>query len=178
VQCKFHPDRPVRARGLCNACYVRHRKRGTLSEHTYKKGVPAAWLATFLAAGTETDDCVLWPYGKDKGYGVIFWNGRCQRVTRVLMERAGIDLAGREACHSCDNPTCVNPRHLFAGTHHENMTDATVKGIMRKKLTADDVRAIRAMKGTMLQREIGAMFGVNQTVVGDIHRRVKWRHVE
>ena len=63
------------------------------------------------------------------------------------------------------------------GSHYDNMTDATIKTRMRKKLTPHDVIAIRALKGTMLQREIGAMFGINQTVVGDILRGTKWRHI-
>jgi hypothetical protein len=36
--------------------------------------------------------------------------------------------AGRIACHHCDNPICVNPRHIYAGTHSDNSTDSVVRG--------------------------------------------------
>ncbi len=48
----------------------------------------------------------------------------------------------------------------------------------RAKLTEDQVREIRAMKGTMLARDIGAKFGVGEDTVYLIHQRQTWRHVE
>jgi len=62
---------------------------------------------------------------------------------------------GLEVCHQCDNPGCVNPMHLFLGTHEDNMDDASQKGRVRGKvmygeenpssvLTWEKVRAIRS----------------------------------
>ncbi len=46
--------------------------------------------------------------------------------------------------HTCDNPPCVNPNHLIQGSDADNMRDKTLKGRAAIKLTAEDVRAIRA----------------------------------
>lgn len=43
---------------------------------------------------------------------------------------------GKEACHSCDNPPCVNPAHIWPGTHQENMDDCIAKGRARKNPAA------------------------------------------
>lgn len=65
------------------------------------------------------------------GYGVVSYNGR-----RVFAHRAsyhafkGILPDDMEACHICDTPSCVNPDHLFCGTHRDNLLDAGRKGRM------------------------------------------------
>jgi hypothetical protein len=84
---------------------------------------------------------------------------------------------GMFVCHRCDNPPCVNPSHLFLGTPADNVHDRDLKGRQarqrgqangRARLTDDDVREIRRLAGSMLQREIGARFGVSQSYVSDV----------
>lgn len=89
--------------------------------------------------------------------------------------------------HSCDNPSCVRPSHLKAGTQAENLADARGKG--RKddrgqgnpyaRLTDGQVREIREVyaRGGRTQTGIAEQFGIDQTTVSDIVTRRRWRHV-
>lgn len=82
-------------------------------------------------------DCVIWTGANAGGYGQMRVNGRMTRVHRVVYEETfGAIPDGLLVCHRCDRPECVNPAHLFLGTHAANMRDMAEKGRSRSSWPA------------------------------------------
>jgi len=105
------------------------------------------------------DECWLWQAVKQRqGYGMIRADHRMQYAHRVAWKLTyGLIPSGLHVCHTCDVPGCVNPKHLFLGTHADNMRDMVNKGRAYRplqegeknyncKLTVATVRAIKRSK--------------------------------
>lgn len=96
----------------------------------------------------KTDTCWLWTAGKSHGYGRFYIPGRrsLQAAHRVSFEEHFGPIPARLfVIHSCDVPACVNPAHLRAGTHADNMTDAKQRGRMKKALLTECAKGLHPM---------------------------------
>lgn len=137
----------------------------------------------------KTKKCWLWTAAVDScGYGRIYMDGENQtahRVSWVLYK--GKIPNGIHVLHKCDVPNCVNPKHLFLGTHKDNMDDRDKKGRLgersgenngRSKLKRMDVLSIRKMLLKKYgQRVISKMFNVSVSTIKSIKSKRTWTKV-
>jgi hypothetical protein len=154
----------------------------------------------FWKYARKTDGC--WPWAGEwstHGYGMIrvlvVENGRRRRrwlaAHRVSWELAhGPIPAGLGVLHRCDNPPCVNPVHLFLGTHKDNMADCSRKGRSRggethgedshlAKLTAAQVIEIldRLANGES-QASLADEYGVTRQAIWQIGKGRCWKRLQ
>jgi hypothetical protein len=122
----------------------------------------------FWSRVQKGDGCWLWQGRRQRqGYGV-FTVGRDPRLAHRIAYKLGVGPIpdGQCICHRCDNPPCVNPAHLFAGTQQDNMADMVAKGRSSTKLSAEARIEVRRLQGMgVTQRAIAARFGVHQATV-------------
>ena len=139
--------------------------------------------------------CWEWTGTTRDGYGRMTVGSRTDGTRRsVSAHRVAYELkngeipAGMEVCHKCDNPACINPEHLFAGTKRDNAADRDAKGRHfalngeehpASKLTkriVRDARWERADRGTSLS-ELARKYGVSKTTMRNAVIGETWQHV-
>lgn len=148
----------------------------------------------FWSKVEKTDGCWEWKGRKlPKGYGKIGFKGKEEYAHRVSWILHFGEIPRKiQVCHTCDNPSCVRPSHLFLGTNSDNQLDCEMKGRRNRpkdfqvgssnnkaKLTESDVMEIRIMyaSGQYKQKHLAELFGVGETTVTDILIGNKWSHV-
>ena len=182
----------VDAKGLCSKHYKRMKTNGTTDDII---GSHSTLKERFFRFVDKSGDCWLWT-GKSKsqkGYGQIQEGGKGSKhrsVHRLSYEfHFGEIPKGLVIMHKCDNPSCVNPDHLEAGTQSKNIKDAFLRG--RKKATPPhkfgeshgatklknaDVYEIR--NSQEISAILSAKYGVSKSAIQRIKSRVTWGHLE
>lgn len=162
-------------------------------------------IARFWSHVDKSGDCWIWTYTQSRGYGYTYVYAvrraiQSHRVSWIIAY--GQIPEGMFVCHKCDNPSCVNPSHLFIGAAANNSRDMVKKGRSARgfrhgaythpekrphkygtengqsKLTDYQVRSIRYLASCRIpQRLIGSLFGINQQTVSKIVARIRWAHL-
>lgn len=126
-------------------------------------------------------DCWKWDAARlTDGYGSFSIKGKTQRAHRVAWELANGEIPGGvHVLHRCDNPSCVNPTHLFLGTNRDNIVDSISKGRTNRgtkngghKLSEAQVREIRSSSDTL--HSLANRYGISIGHAYDIRKRLKW----
>ena len=124
-----------------------------------------------------------------KGYGWLCIDGKkwsAHRLSYTL--NFGPIPEGMCVCHTCDNPPCINPDHLFLGTNADNVADRVAKGRSRggdtkgeahykSKLTNDIVRAI-LLETDVTGRELAKRYGVSYKTISKVRAGRTWKHLK
>ena len=137
------------------------------------------------------DECWNWTGAKlESGYGRLKVGFRAKNATHISYAIANGEMPdGKIICHTCDNPSCVNPAHLFAGTQLDNIRDMHAKGRVgdvgakgeangRAKLNqakADEIREIFSAGGISVS-EIARRYGVSRSAINLILNGKHWNY--
>jgi hypothetical protein len=139
------------------------------------------------------DNCWLTDLALSHGYPVLRSTKRGEKSKSLMASRViyeayyGEIPEGMFVCHHCDNPLCVNPKHLFLGTPKDNSYDMTCKGRQAKgnelpqaKLTENQVREINLLlyEGNLSTSKIAKLFGVAVNTIQDIKNGQTWKHIK
>ena len=135
------------------------------------------------AMSFETDECILWPWGTQTGYGSFFKDKKRALAHIFVCHGAHGEppTTKHEVAHSCGVRKCINKRHLRWATKSENMADKLIHGTHNRgerggltKLTKEQVIEIRT--GKRRQTALAKEFGVTVATINDAkhHRTWSW----
>jgi len=121
----------------------------------------------------------------NKGYPIHQVNGNKTYVSHTMFKLyKGDILDNMHICHTCDNPNCINPDHLFLGTNTDNYLDKINKNRHAKgekcnnKLSEKDVSEIREKCKTISQRKVAKEYNISQQTISRLITGQTWKHLK
>jgi hypothetical protein len=137
------------------------KKARTLSERFWSK----------VDIRSERDVCWEWKAGKTKfGYGQI--SGMMAHRVSWMLSNCRLEIpVGMYVCHSCDNPGCVRPDHLWLGSQSANMTDCRLKGRWRRGGASGGDNPSRKNPERLVRGTAHRSAKLNEEKVRDMRRR-------
>lgn len=179
-------DNPlVVARNLCDKHYRRWRRHGNPLSGGASPGEAMEFLQSEVMQ-YEGDDCLLWPFLRSEaGYAIIPVNRANRQVHRLVCEKVNGPPPSdvHQAAHECGKGKlgCVTKRHLSWKTPKENQADRLIHGTDGRgirnasaKLTEDDVRNIRSLRGEKRAMAIAEQYKIATSNVYLIWNRERW----
>ncbi len=178
--------RPHWVRGNCRLHHNRIQKWGTPEGGPTTHAAPEVKFWRYVEKGAP-DECWLWTGKRQKtGYGVMGIGQYAKIGAHRLSFQMATGLLPSVVMHTCDNPPCVNPAHLRAGTSKLNNLDMIGKGRSptigkvgeahhRARLNEDQVRDIRSRKQTIAS--LAEEFGVSTGAIEGVIYRNTWKHI-
>ena len=153
-----------------------------ISKYTHALDIDVQAVRFHLRVNSTTEGCWEWQgYRNPAGYGALRWRGSRVNAHRVAWELAYGPIPGNmHVLHTCDNPACCNPSHLFLGTHADNMQDRNIKNRGgTAKLTPCDVVSIRKRRAEGETRKaLSQEFGVARETIKSVCERETWKWIE
>lgn len=173
-------------RAMCGMHYQRWRKHGETRGGKTERPLLGSKESALLFHGWTVEDsgCWEWSGPLSDGRGVINMDGQRGYAYRAAYEVwVGPIPSGHVVCHKCDNPICINPGHLLAGTQLENIDDMVSKdrsihGIKNPHavLSKNDVaRVMNLIAAGIPQSRIAVKFGVARTTISAISTGRSWK---
>jgi hypothetical protein len=175
------------ARGLCSKHYQRVWSHGSIDSKYRRPAEESFWRRVERG---EPDECWEWLGNVTDNYGTLHRHaadgGRIGAHRFSYQIHHGPIPAGMLVMHSCDNPKCVNPNHLKAGTPKENMDDMAAKGRrvtvvprgQASNLAVLNEHAVRFIRSTdMNNSELGRIFGLTPNAIRAVRIRKSWAHI-
>lgn len=185
----------VVARRLCGHHYYSSRHGWTTKRH-FKRTDSLAERFERHVERDPNSGCWLWAGtvsgGGPTGYGTITFDKTIYKAHRLSVILSGREIpAGKFVCHACDTPLCVNPAHLWIGSHADNMADMAAKGrhvvgrrprgteVKNAKLNRVAVLDIRSrLAAGCSKAEISRAYGVTRHTVILVAAGKTWSHVQ
>lgn len=128
---------------------------------------------------SENNDCKLWSQSGD-WYGTFRIGKKLVKAHRAAyILFVGEIPSGMHVCHTCDVKNCVNPKHLFIGTHKDNMLDMHAKGRWRTGNFGDHLKLSQALADVIYadsrsHQKIADHYGISRTLVSGIKNHKNW----